>query len=301
MTKKNLSDLLKEEASAPEASPSADAAKTAPAKTVTTQSTSASTATKTTKKTNSASSSRKASAAKKTTTKSTSARKAATKTTAAKSTATKSTATKSTTTKSTATKSAAASVPKNAGAKSAAASDPKNAGAKSTTSSASGSRSVTKADLEKQVTQLEADLKAATQREDALTKQVKGLQDDLAKQQERLFELKDALEQTQASAKEDTDKLAKVTRDLDEAKQVILKMTEAAKASAESQSVEKPAEKPAEKPSEPKPALTVKMRPGGDIYRGRRLPAHKNVPDYAIDHGEQRNHMLTNEEIGWVD
>ncbi len=70
--------------------------------------------------------------------------------------------------------------------------------------------------------------------------------------------------------------------------------------------------------AEAKPALTVKLPPGGDdiyrgerlparktrgtdIYRGRRLPAYKNVPDYAIDHGEQKNKMLSDEEIGWVD
>ena len=167
---------------------------------------------------------------------------------------------------------------------------------------ASSSRSATKADLEKQITQLKADLKAAQTQESSLNKQVKGLQADMTQQQERLFELKDTLEQTQRTAKADSAKLKKVSKELKEAKQVILRMTEAA--AAEPAPEPTPAPEPASPPAlEAKPALAVKMRPGGsnDIYRGRRLPAYKNVPDYAIDHGEQKNKMLSDEEIGWVD
>ncbi|MEM6715633.1 MAG: hypothetical protein AAF622_11220, partial [Cyanobacteria bacterium P01_C01_bin.147] len=149
-------------------------------------------------------------------------------------------------------------------------------------------------------------------------------QEDLNKQQERLFELKDTLEQTQKAAKTDANKLKQVTKELAEAKTVILKMTAAAEA-ASAASAPAPEPKPAppvptaaSPELETKPALTVKLPPGGgDIYRGRRLPtykstggdiarsrrlpAYKNVPDYAIDHGEQKNKMLSDEEIGWVD
>lgn len=82
-----------------------------------------------------------------------------------------------------------------------------------------------------------------------------------------------------------------------EAKEVIIKMTEDAEQAAEAEPA-KPVEQP---PAKAKSALAVKRPSGGDIYTGRRLPAHKNIPDYAIDHGERKNHMLTNDEIGWVD
>jgi len=169
------------------------------------------------------------------------------------------------------------------------------------------------------VAQLTASLETAQKKETDLGKQVKGLQADLDKQQERLFELKDILEQAQKDAKADADKLQKVTKELEEAKSVILKMTEAAEATPASAPVPAPPEPtPAAPELETKPALAVKMPPGGgDIYRGRRLPsykssggdiasgrrlpAYKNIPDYAIDHGEQKNKMLSDEEVGWVD
>ena len=162
--------------------------------------------------------------------------------------------------------------------------------------SATPAQAAPAADLKPQIEQLQTALKAAQTKEVTLNKQVKGLQEDLTKQQERLFELKDTLEQTQKVAKADADQLKKVTQELAEAKQVILKMTEAAASPPTP-----PAAAKAEAIAEPKPALTVKMRHGGDIYQGRRLPAHKEVPAYAIDHGEQKNRMLSDEEIGWVD
>ena len=175
-----------------------------------------------------------------------------------------------------------------------------SAEAKETSTKSASTRStsrLTKAELEKQITQLEADLKASQEREAVLTKQVKGLQGDLERQQGHVFELKDALEQAKSTAKVDAEKLKTATEELAEAKQVILKMTKAAE-----KPVEKSTEKPAVKPAESKPVLSVKMQSGGDIYRGnRRLPPPKPIPEYAIEHGEQKNHMLSNDEIGWVD
>ncbi|NER82128.1 MAG: hypothetical protein F6K42_21720 [Leptolyngbya sp. SIO1D8] len=225
MTKKNLSDLLKEEAQAPAAPTSVEAASSAP------------------------------------------------------------TPTKSATTQKAATQKAATKSAIN-----------QKASAKSTAARTPSRRGPTKADLEKQVVQLQANLKAATDREATLAKQVEGLKGDLAKQQEHLFELKDALAQAQANDTTDAETLKKVTDELAEAKQVILKMTAETESTMAQSAQAKSESTPAEKP-----ALTVKMRPGGDIYRGRRLPAHKNVPDYAIDHGEKKTSMLTDEEIGWVD
>jgi hypothetical protein len=150
---------------------------------------------------------------------------------------------------------------------------------------------------------------------------VQGLQEDLNKQQERLFELKDTLEKAQNAAKADADKLKQVTKELEEAKSVILKMTEAAEATPATKPAP-PAPVPAPTAASPelesKPTLAVKLPPGGgDIYRGPRLPAYKSyggdiardrrfppqkpLPDYAIDHGQQKNKMLSDEEIGWVD
>ncbi|NEQ42197.1 MAG: hypothetical protein F6K00_00995 [Leptolyngbya sp. SIOISBB] len=169
------------------------------------------------------------------------------------------------------------------------------------------------------MTQLTTDLAVAGKKEAALDKQVKGLQEDLNKQQERLFELKDTLEKAQKTAKADANKLKKVTKELEEAKTVILKMTEAAETIPEPEPAPVSPPPTAASPElETKPALAVKLPPGGgdiyrgqrlpaykssggDIYHGRRLPAHKNIPDYAIDHGEQKNKMLSDEEIGWVD
>lgn len=242
MTKKNLSDLLKEEASASDTPPE-DNAKAAPA-VAKSQATS-----------------------KRATRKAPSRSKTATKT-----------------------KKPATTVPETAETRT----PTKSAGTRS-------SRSVTKADLEQQVKQLQADIDSSKAKESAFAKQVADLQADLTEHQERLFELKDALEQSEKTAKADAKKLEKVTKELDEAKQVILKMTEAAETAEASSAEAKPV--PQTKAPEAKPALAVKMRTGGsnDIYRGRRLPAHKEIPAYAIDHGEQKNRMLSNDEIGWVD
>lgn len=157
---------------------------------------------------------------------------------------------------------------------------------------------LTKADLEKQIAQLEADLKASRAKEVTAAKQVEGLKADLAKQQTHVFELKTAHEQAHEQATALTDKLQKVTAELDDAKQTILKMTEAAaKPAAAKPTPQKAQDKPAAKP-----ALSVKMPQGGDIARrSRRLPMAKPIPDYAIEHGEQKNRMLSNDEIGWVD
>ncbi len=144
---------------------------------------------------------------------------------------------------------------------------------------------------EARVLELEAELKATQGREAALQKKVQGLQQDLEKQQERLFELKDALEQAQRSAKADAETLSKVSQELEEAKQLILKLSESAT----------PTEAPAATPAPPAAELTIKTRHGGDIYQGRRLPAYKGIPAYAIDPGDQKNRMLSDEEIGWVD
>lgn len=184
-----------------------------------------------------------------------------------------------------------------------------NAKAETTPKTTRSNSRLTKADLEKRIVELEADLASTQGKEATLTKQIQGLKDDLAKQQDHIFELKDALENAQTTAKADAEQLQKVQTELAEAKQVILQMTEAAAQTPPPQptqirpsakTVAKPIAKSTEKPSE-KPTLSVKMRHGGDISRRYRLPPKKPIPDYAIEHGEQKNRMLSNDEIGWVD
>lgn len=162
-------------------------------------------------------------------------------------------------------------------------------------------RGPTKADLEKQVAELEAALQAATTaataKEAELTQTIAELQQDLDAQQTRLFELKDGLEQAEKAAQEKAAQLETAIAELEEAKQVILKMSTAA-APPEPQASAPPA--PISVPTRPtapapRPALSVKMmRRGGE----------KGIPEYAIRRGEQpakTQAMLSEEEIGWVD
>ena len=83
------------------------------------------------------------------------------------------------------------------------------------------------ADLAQRLSALEKDLAAAQKDKTQLEKTVAGLQKDLATQQERLFELKDSLSQAEVATKAKAEALAKTQAELDEAKQTILKLAEA--------------------------------------------------------------------------
>ncbi|MGG6238361.1 hypothetical protein ACQ4N7_06940 [Nodosilinea sp. AN01ver1] len=82
--------------------------------------------------------------------------------------------------------------------------------------------------LEKDLAASQKDLAAAQKDKAQLEKTVAGLQKDLETQQGRLFELKDSLDQAETTAKAKADALAKTQAELDEAKKTILKLTEAA-------------------------------------------------------------------------
>lgn len=161
-------------------------------------------------------------------------------------------------------------------------------------------RGPTKADLEKQVAELEAALQSATAaaaaKEAELTQTIAGLQQDLDAQQARLFELKDGLEQAEKAAQEKATQLETAIAELEEAKQVILKMSAAAPPAPQPSAPPAPIAVPARPTAPaPRPALSVKMmRRGGE----------KGIPEYAIRRGEQpakTQAMLSEEEIGWVD
>lgn len=144
-------------------------------------------------------------------------------------------------------------------------------------------------ETEAKIAELEQALQATQARETVLQKQVSGLQEDLSNQQERLFELKDLMEKAKAEAETKTGQLKKVTAELEEAKQTILKM--------------------AESPSKPaSPKHTPVYGAGADIVERRPLPARspasslKRIPEASIQQGSVvQNSMLSNDDIGWVD
>ncbi len=142
----------------------------------------------------------------------------------------------------------------------------------------SSRRGPTKADLEQQVKKLTTDLGSIKAQESKLLDQIKGLQGDLETQQSRLFELKDTLEKTDSTVQQKDAQLVKLTAELEEAKQVILKMSQ-------------PEPQPKAEPTPERAPLAVKM--------SRRAPA-KHIPEYAIQRGEQRS-MVSDMDIGWFD
>jgi chromosome segregation ATPase len=138
------------------------------------------------------------------------------------------------------------------------------------------------ADLSDRLSALEKDLAAAQKDKAQLEKTVAGLQKDLETQQGRLFELKDSLDQAETATKAKAEALTKTQAELDEAKQTILKLTEAAA--------------PA-----PHRISGVDILPRRPVEPKANRPAyHRGVPDYAIQKG-QPNSMLTDADIGWVD
>lgn len=158
--------------------------------------------------------------------------------------------------------------------------------------------------LNKKITALEGTLKKS---ED----QIAALQEDVDNHQSRIFELKDALKKAEATAKaaeskakkaETTAKrkdtqLQKLTAELEEAKETILKLSNkqkedaAAKAEANKRSAGKAEKKPASKANK----LSVR----------RPYSSYKQIPEYAIQRGTpaggQLNSMMSDDDIGWVD
>jgi hypothetical protein len=132
---------------------------------------------------------------------------------------------------------------------------------------------------------------AVVQREKAdLEKIVQGLQEDLAAQQSRLFELTDSLDQAQAALKTKTASLQEMEEALTEAKATILKLSAPAPAPA------------ATAPSRP----ALPRRSGGDIIPRQSSPGPaqpgyvRGVPTYTPQ-SDQPNPMLSDADIGWVD
>lgn len=157
-----------------------------------------------------------------------------------------------------------------------------------TTGKAAATKDATSADtaaLSKKNEQLQTEL-------DQAIAQISALQEDVQTHQERVFELKDSLEKAESDGKKKAAQLEKANAELKEAKQTILKLSEAQQARTEEV---KAAEAEAESKAE-KQALSVQ--------RSRR-PSYKSIPEYAIQRGTptggQNNSMMSDDDIGWVD
>ncbi|NJL87867.1 MAG: hypothetical protein HC886_20830 [Leptolyngbyaceae cyanobacterium SM1_1_3] len=180
----------------------------------------------------------------------------------------------------------------------------------------SRSRGPTKADLEKQVAELETAVAEFGDREADTAKRTEGLKADLGKQQELIFQLKEKLEKSEAAAKETAEQLKQATGELKAAKKTILQMTAAAKPGSEPQALTEKSD-PKLNPRQPvatqvktSPAapelqstagqrqqLALSSRPPEARPSAARLPAA--LPRYVAPAAQPE--MLTDDEIGWVD
>lgn len=197
----------------------------------------------------------------------------------------------------------------------------KAAAAKSTTSKATTSKAAvakTKAadanitHLTQKIETLEAALIQAES-------QISALQDDVETHQNRIFELKDSLEKSESGSRAKDADLEKVTVQLKEARQTILKISERQEAEkkqladAEKQAMtqkvaeKKVAEKKAaeEKAAEEKDAKKKAETQKSGLSVRRPYSSYKSIPEYAIQRGTpmggQNNSMLNDDDIGWVD
>lgn len=168
-----------------------------------------------------------------------------------------------------------------------------NAQTKSAKAAAATTKPAAKSASDRQLTAKIAELEAALSQS---AQKASALQADVDTHQDRIFELKDSLEKAESDRQAKTAQVTKLTAELDEAKQVILKLTEAnqqakdqAQAEPEATS-EAPAAKPAERQS-------LQLR--------RPYTSYKSIPEYAIQRGTpaggQNNSMLSDDDIGWVD
>ncbi len=146
--------------------------------------------------------------------------------------------------------------------------------------------------------------------------QISALQDDVDTHQARIFELKDSLEKAENESKTKDADLKKVSAQLKEARQTILKISEnqnaekerlakageqAAKETAEREAAEKQAAAKAAEAAEKQKAEKQKS----SLSFRRPYTSYKSIPEYAIQRGTpasgQNNSMLDDDDIGWVD
>lgn len=166
---------------------------------------------------------------------------------------------------------------------------------KASATKASTAKSATKSTSDRQLTARITELEAALTQS---AEKASALQADVDTHQNRIFELKDSLEQAERDRQSQTAQVTKLTAELEEAKQVILKLTEANQQAKEQASQAEPEavvpEAPAAKPAE---RQSLQLR--------RPYTSYKSIPEYAIQRGTptggQNNSMLSDDDIGWVD
>ncbi len=146
--------------------------------------------------------------------------------------------------------------------------------------------------------------------------QISALQDDVNTHQDRIFELKDSLETAENESKNKDADLEKISAQLKEARQTILKISENQNAEkerlakAEEQTIRETAEREAaeekaatEAAAEAK-KLKAEKQKSSLSYR-RPYSSYKSIPEYAIQRGTpasgQNSSMLDDDDIGWVD
>lgn len=172
-------------------------------------------------------------------------------------------------------------------AASSAKSTPKAAAAKSPAVKAAASA---ESAAHKKATELETSLKKASD-------QISALQEDVKTHQERIFELKDSLQTAESESKNKDIQIKMLTSELNEAKQNILKLTEASEKASKvaAEKASPPAADKAAKPAD-RQSLSLQNSP-------RR--SYKSIPEYAIQRGTplagQNNSMMSDDDIGWVD
>ncbi len=157
-----------------------------------------------------------------------------------------------------------------------------------TTTPAIASEAAATPDLAATVKTLEQDLAAAATEKTRLEKVVEGLQKDLDTQQARLFELKDSLDQAEATSKAKADALTKTQAELEDAKKTILQLTEAN------------AKAPVPVKSTPTRRSGIDILPRRPVESASQKHYHRGVPETSVEKS-QPNPMLSDADIGWVD
>lgn len=124
---------------------------------------------------------------------------------------------------------------------------------------------------------------------------VNALQVDVDTHQNRIFELKDALKSAEGMGKEKDAQIEKLTAELAEVKQTIVKLTEVSEAASEAEPEPTPEKKEPE--AAKRQSLQLQQR---SPYSG-----YKSIPEYAIQRGTpaggQNNSMMNDDDLGWVD
>ncbi len=167
----------------------------------------------------------------------------------------------------------------------------KTTAAKTTAIAKPAAKSASDRQLTTKISELEAALGQSAEKASAL-------QTDVDMHQDRIFELKDSLEKAERDRQTQTTQIAKLTAELDEAKQVILNLSEA------NQQAEHQAQAEAEPEAAPE-ALAAKPAERQSLQLRRPFTSYKSIPEYAIQRGTptggQNNSMLSDDDIGWVD